>query len=116
MLPEVVQRQGVTVSKSTRNYLMLSACLGQSGDRSERPERLCHLPDSAFRGAVPGVGESRPSAPILHASLDESRQTHQYNMTIGDIIRNSHLQRQVSAGQFGGSPAVPARAERLHLS
>ena len=55
MLPEVVQRQGVTVSKSTRNYLMLVGLISDDPDMDQRrPGRLRRLTDPGIAGARAG--------------------------------------------------------------
>jgi HAE1 family hydrophobic/amphiphilic exporter-1 len=117
MLPEVVQRQGVTVSKSTRNYLMLVGLVSDNPNTDEND-----LTDYAISqvqpslGRVPGVGEVEAfgSQYSMRVWLDPDKLT-QYNMTFDDIaaaIRAYNV--EVSAGQFGGLPAV--RGQRLNAS
>lgn len=117
MLPEVVQRQGVTVSKSTRNYLMLVGLVSESGEMEDKDladYAISQIQPSLAR--VPGVGEVEAfgSQYSMRVWLDPQKLT-QYNMTAGDIvegIRNYNV--QVSAGQFGGAPAVSG--QRLNAS
>ncbi|MBN9663868.1 MAG: efflux RND transporter permease subunit [Acidobacteria bacterium] len=117
MLPEVVQRQGVTVSKSTRNYLMLVGLISENSslDNNDLNDyAISQIQPSLAR--VPGVGEVEAfgSQYAMRVWLDPDRLT-QFNMTSDDVvagIRNYNV--QVSAGQFGGIPAIPG--QRLNAS
>ena len=75
-LPETVQRQGVTVGKSTRNYLiMVGPDLGRRQHGRERPERLCAVQHRESPGAGAGCGRGRDLRdPVCHAHLAQSRQ------------------------------------------
>lgn len=117
MLPEVVQRQGVTVSKSTRNYLMVVGLVSDDPHVDEND-----LTDYAVSqvqpplGRVPGVGEVEAfgSQYSMRIWLDPDKLT-QYNMTFDDIAAGiSAYNVEVSAGQFGGLPAVSG--QRLNAS
>jgi hydrophobe/amphiphile efflux-1 (HAE1) family protein len=117
MLPEVVQRQGVTVSKSTRNYLMLVGLVSESAsmDQNDLADyAVSQIQPSLAR--VPGVGEVEAlgSQYAMRVWLDPDKLT-QYNMTSDDVIAGIRTYNvQVSAGQFGGEPAVPG--QRLNAS
>lgn len=109
MLPEVVQRQGVTVSKSTRNYLMLVGLTSPGGglDRHDLTDYL-HAQVQSVLARVPGVGEVTVfgNQYAMRLWLDPDKLV-KYNMTIEDVIQAvSAYNVQVSAGQFGGAPAV----------
>jgi hydrophobe/amphiphile efflux-1 (HAE1) family protein len=117
VLPEVVQRQGLRVSKSTRNYLMIVGLtsLDDSLDQND-------LSDYAFSqiqyslARVPGVGEVEifGAGYAMRIWLDPNKLTD-YGMTSADVIaavRSYNV--QVSAGQLGGMPAVPG--QRLNAS
>ena len=117
MLPEIVQRQGVTVSKSTRNYLMLVGLISDDPHMDEND-----LSDYAVSqvqpslGRVPGVGEVEAfgSQYSMRIWLNPDKLT-QFNMTVDDIvaaIRSYNV--EVSAGQFGGLPAL--KGQRLNSS
>ena len=117
MLPEVVQRQGVTVSKSTRNYLMVVGLVSDNPNVDEND-----LTDYAVSqvqpplGRVPGVGEVEAfgSQYSMRIWLDPDKLT-QYNMTFDDIAAGIRAYNvEVSAGQFGGLPAV--QGQRLNAS
>jgi hydrophobe/amphiphile efflux-1 (HAE1) family protein len=117
MLPEVVQRQGVSVSKSTRNYLMIVGLTTESDslDQNDLTDyAVSQIQPSLAR--VPGVGEVEAfgSQYSMRIWLDPDKLT-QYNMTAGDIVAAVRTYNvQVSAGQFGGEPAISG--QRLNAS
>jgi hydrophobe/amphiphile efflux-1 (HAE1) family protein len=117
VLPEVVQRQGITVSKSTRNYLMLVGLVSESDtiDQFDLSDyAISQIQPSLAR--VPGVGEVEAfgSQYAMRVWLNPDRLT-KYNMTSSDVIAAVRLYNvEVSAGQFGGSPAIPG--QRLNVS
>jgi HAE1 family hydrophobic/amphiphilic exporter-1 len=108
-LPEVVQRYGLTVSKSTRNYLIILGLISEDGSMDGadlRDYAQSNLEQVVSR--VPGVGEvaSFGSQYAMRIWLDPDRLTN-YQMTVDDVasaVRSYNV--QVSAGQFGGNPAV----------
>jgi len=117
MLPDVVQSRGLTVSKSTRNYLMLVGLT--SDDPNVKWEDLGDYAVStveAVLARVPGVGEVEvmTSGYAMRVWLDPDRLT-KYGMTAGDVITAIRTYNaEVSAGQLGGAPAVPG--QRLNAS
>ena len=117
MLPEVVKRQGVTVSKSTRNYLMLVGLTSEDASLDQfdlADYAISQIQPSLAR--VPGVGEVEAfgSQYTMRIWLDPDRLT-KYNMTSDDVVMGVRAYNvEVSAGQFGGSPSVPG--QRLNAS
>jgi HAE1 family hydrophobic/amphiphilic exporter-1 len=117
MLPEVVQRQGVIVSKSTRNYLMLVGLVSDNPDVDQNDltdYAISQVQPSLAR--VPGVGEVEAfgSQYSMRVWLNPDKLT-QYNMTVDDIVATIQAYNvEVSAGQFGGLPAV--EGQRLNSS
>ena len=117
MLPEVVQRQGVTVSKSTRNYLLLvgiTSTDGSMGQDDLNDYIVSRVENVVAR--VPGVGETEVfgSQYAMRLWLDPDRLAA-YGMTTGDVVAGVRAYNvEVSAGQFGGAPAVPG--QRLNAS
>jgi hydrophobe/amphiphile efflux-1 (HAE1) family protein len=116
-LPQVVQRQGVTVSKSTRNWLLVVGLVSEDGSMD-----TFDLGDYAqsnlekVLSRVPGVGEvetfSSPYA--MRIWLDPGKLTA-YRLTTDDVVRALQSYNvEVSAGQFGGAPAV--KGQRLNAS
>ncbi len=116
-LPEAVQKAGVSVNKSTRNYLMIIGLISEDGsmDGSDlRDYAQSNLEKVLAR--VPGVGEVQNfgSQYAMRVWLNPDKLTA-YNLTIEDvIIALKSYNVEVSAGQFGGAPAVPG--QRLNVS
>ena len=116
-LPDVVQSRGLTVSKSTRNYLLLVGLT--SDDPKITNEDLSDYVVSKVESViarVPGVGETQVlgSGYAMRIWLDPDKLT-QYGMTPADVIAAVRAYNvEVSAGQFGGMPAVPG--QRLNAS
>ena len=108
-LPEVVQRQGIKVSKSTRNYLLLVGLVSEDGGMSGddlRDYAVSSLEKVLSR--VPGVGEVEifGSQYAMRIWMNPDKLT-EYQMTAQDVITGLQSYNvQVSAGQFGGAPAV----------
>lgn len=116
-LPEMVQRSGVKVSKSTRNWLILVGLVcedgGMSGD-DLRDYAQSNLEKVLAR--VPGVGEveSFGSQYAMRVWVNPEKLTD-YNLTFEDVIRSLRAYNvEVSAGQFGGIPSV--EGQRLNAS
>lgn len=116
-LPEVVQRQGIKVSKSTRNYLMVVGLISEDGSMNGYDLR-----DYAFSNLekilsrVPGVGEVEifGSQYAMRVWLNPERLTD-YRMTVQDVVIGMRAYNvEISAGQFGGAPAVDG--QRLNAS
>ena len=116
-LPEVVQRQGVKVSKSTRNYLLIVGLVSEDGSMDGtdlRDYSQSNLEKVLAR--VPGVGEVNTfgSQYAMRVWLDPDRLTR-YNLTIQDVLTALRTYNvEISAGQFGGTPAVDG--QRLNAS
>lgn len=117
VLPETVQRQGVTVSKSTRNYLMLAGLVSDNPnvDQNDLADyAVSQIQPSLAR--VPGVGEVEAfgSQYSMRVWLNPDKLTS-YNMTVDDVITAIRAYNvEVSAGQLGGLPAVDG--QRLNSS
>ncbi len=116
-LPEVVQRQGIRVSKSTRNYLLLIGLVSE--DNSMDGHDLQDYATSSLEkvlSRVPGVGEVEifGSQYAMRIWLNPDKLTN-YQMTVQDVITALRAYNvEVSAGQFGGVPAV--EGQRLNAS
>ncbi len=112
MLPEVVTRQGVTVSKSTRNYLLLVGLT--SPDDSLTQDDLSDYAISQIQptlARVPGVGEVEAfgSQYSMRLWIDPDKLT-KYSMMPEDVVAAVRIYNvEVSAGQFGGLPAIPGQ-------
>jgi multidrug efflux pump len=107
-LPESVQRQGVTVNKSSSSFLMVQAFVSKDGsmDRSDIADYInSNLVDQVSR--VEGVGEVRVfgSTYAMRIWLDPAR-LRSYGLEPADVITAVGAQNaQVSAGQLGQAPA-----------
>ncbi len=116
-LPEVVQRTGVSVSKATKNYLLVVGLISEDGRMSGidlRDYAVSTLEKVLAR--IPGVGEVEefgfPYA--MRIWLNPDKLTG-YSLTVEDVIQALRAYNvEVSAGQFGGTPAV--KGQRLNVS
>jgi hydrophobic/amphiphilic exporter-1 (mainly G- bacteria), HAE1 family len=116
-LPEVVQRQGVTVGKATKNWLMIVGLISEdsSMDGSDlRDYAQSNLEKVIAR--IPGVGEVENfgSQYAMRVWLNPDKLVD-YHLTVEDVIAAVQAYNvEVSAGQFGGAPAV--KGQRLNAS
>lgn len=112
LLPQVVQQQGLRVAKSTRNFLMVVGFVSE--DESMSRYDLCDYVAANIQDIIsrlPGVGDV-----LLFGSQYAMRiwidpvKLKSYNLTPGDVKAAIKAQNiQVSAGQLGGTPAVPGQ-------
>ncbi len=114
-LPDVVQNRGVTVAKSTRNYLMVVGFVSEDGrmDHIDLADYAVTNLESVL-ARVPGVGEVEifGGGYTMRVWLNPDKLTD-YHLTVTDVItalRSYNV--EVSAGQFGGAPAV--KGQRLN--
>ncbi len=116
-LPDVVQRQGVKVSKSTRNWLIIVGLVSEDGSMNGHDLRdYAQSNIEKVLARVPGVGEveSFGSQYAMRVWLNPEK-LNDYKLTIDDVIGRLHAYNvEVSAGQFGGAPAV--EGQRLNAS
>ena len=116
-LPSVIQSQGVTVSKSTKNYLLIVGLISEDGSMSGidlQDYAKSNLEKVISR--VPGVGEAEVfgSEYAMRVWLNPDK-LNDYQMTVQDVITALRAYNvEVSAGQFGGAPAQPG--QRLNAS
>jgi HAE1 family hydrophobic/amphiphilic exporter-1 len=116
-LPEVVQRSGVMVSKSTRNYLIIVGLISEDGSMDGNDLRdYAQSNLEKVLARVPGVGEVQNfgSQYSMRIWLNPDKLTD-YNLTVEEMIQALKVYNlEVSAGQFGGAPAV--EGQRLNVS
>ncbi len=116
-LPEVVQSFGVSVSKSTRNYLIIVSLVSEDGSMDGddlRDYAQSNLEKVLAR--VPGVGEVTcfGSQYAMRVWLDPDKLTN-YHLTMTDVVTALRAYNvEISAGQLGGTPAV--EGQRLNAS
>ncbi len=114
-LPDVVQSRGVEVRKSTRNYLMIVALVSEDGrmDHIDLADYVKSNLESVL-ARVPGVGEVElfGGGYTMRVWLNPERLTD-YRLTMAEVIAALRAYNvEVSAGQFGGAPAV--KGQRLN--
>jgi hydrophobe/amphiphile efflux-1 (HAE1) family protein len=116
-LPEVVQRAGIKVSKSTRNYLLIVGLVSEDGSMDGNDLRdYAQSSLEKVLSRVPGVGEVGVFGGqyAMRIWLDPGKLTD-YQMTVQDVVTGLRAYNvEVSAGQFGGAPAVAD--QRLNAS
>jgi len=116
-LPETVQRQGLLVGKSTRNFLLIVGLVSEDGSMNK--DDLGDYAASNIEkilARVPGVGEVEifGTQYSMRIWLSPDRLTD-YHLTVADVITALRAYNvEVSAGQFGGAPAV--EGQRLNAS
>ncbi|HMK56288.1 MAG TPA: efflux RND transporter permease subunit [Dissulfurispiraceae bacterium] len=109
LLPQIVQRQGISVVKSTRNFLIIIGLVSEDGtmDRNALTDYLVsNIQDPISR--VEGVGELQLFGfqNAMRIWLNPAKLNN-YHLTTDNVIAALQSQNvQVSAGQFGGTPAV----------
>jgi multidrug efflux pump len=112
LLPQAVQNQGLTVTKSTSSFLMVAGFVSEDGSMSRidlADYIATNIEDPISR--VPGVGDITlfGSQYAMRVWLDIDK-LHQYKLTPSDVETAISAQNaQVSSGQLGGTPAVPGQ-------
>ncbi len=116
-LPDVVKNQGVSVTKSTRNYLMMVGLVSADGSM-DGPDLRDYAKSNLEKvlARVPGVGEVElfGGGYSMRVWFNPDKLTD-YRLTVDDVVaalRSYNV--EVSAGQFGGAPAV--EGQRLNAS
>ncbi len=116
-LPNVVQQQGVKVSKSTRNWLIIVGLVSEDGSMDGNDLRdYAQSNLEKVLARVPGVGEVEVFGTqySMRVWLDPDKLTN-YQLTFDDVITALRAYNvEISAGQFGGAPAV--EGQRLNAS
>jgi multidrug efflux pump len=109
LLPQIVQRQGIQVLKSTRNFLLIVGLVSEDGsmDRHALTDYLVsNVQDIVSR--LEGVGELQlfGTQNAMRIWLNPAR-LNDFHLTTNDVIAALQAQNaQISAGQFGGTPAI----------
>jgi len=109
LLPQIVQRQGIQVVKSTKNFLLILGLVSEDGS-IDRPAltdyMVANVQDIVSR--TEGVGEVTVfgSQNAMRIWLNPDK-LNSYRLTSNDVILAVQAQNaQVSAGQFGAAPAA----------
>jgi hydrophobic/amphiphilic exporter-1 (mainly G- bacteria), HAE1 family len=111
-LPEVVQRLGIQVSKSTRNYMIIVGLISEDGsmDGADLRDYAGSTLEKVL-SRIPGVGEVQTfgSQYSMRIWLNPDKLTD-YQLTVDDVTAALRAYNvEISAGQFGGAPAVPGQ-------
>src|SRR5512136_550663 len=116
-LPEMVQRRGITVGKATRNYLMMVGLISEDGSMDGNDLRdYSQSSLEKVLARVPGVGEVEVFGAqySMRIWLNPNRLVD-YHLTVDDVVAALQSYNvEVSAGQFGGAPAI--EGQRLNAS
>ncbi len=116
-LPDVVQRSGVKVSKSTRNYLMIIGLISEDGSMDGNDLRdYAQSNLEKILSRIPGVGEVENfgSQYAMRIWVNPDKLTS-YSLTMEDVVLALRAYNvEVSAGQLGGSPAL--KGQRLNAA
>ncbi|MBB3994950.1 HAE1 family hydrophobic/amphiphilic exporter-1/multidrug efflux pump [Sulfitobacter undariae] len=113
LLPEAVQRQGVTVQKSSAGFLMVIGLISKDGsmDQADLSDYLnSNLVDAFSR--IEGVGGTQVFGAkyAMRIWLDPSKLAA-FDMTPSDVVASvSSHNAQISAGSFGALPSVEGQA------
>ncbi len=108
LLPQIVQRQGIQVVKSTKNFLLIVGLVSEDGsmDRNSLDDYMVsNIQDIISR--VEGVGELQLFGfqNAMRIWLNPAKLNN-FHLTSNDVMAALQAQNaQVSAGQFGGTPA-----------
>ncbi|MDP3851511.1 MAG: efflux RND transporter permease subunit [Luteolibacter sp.] len=117
LLPQIVQRQGISVTKSTRNFLLVVGLTSVDGslDRNALTDYLVsNVQDIVSR--LEGVGEMQTfgSQNAMRIWLNPAK-LHNYHLTTNEVVAALQAQNaQVSAGQFGETPS--AKGQQLNAT
>jgi len=107
-LPEVVQRQGVRVSKSTTNFLLIAGIVSKDGSYSGNDLRdYAKSNIEKILARTPGVGEVQVFGTEYAMRIwVNPEKLIKYNFTLEDVVQALRSYNvEVSAGQLGGAPA-----------
>ncbi len=109
LLPQAVQRQGITVTKSRSGFLQVVAFVSTDGSMNRNDIAdyiISHIVDPLSR--VQGVGNIQVfGAPYAMRIWVDPNKLHTYQLTTNDIVAAVQAQNaQVTVGQLGGTPSV----------
>ncbi len=116
-LPDVVKNSGVQVVKSMHNYLIMVGLISEDGSMDGADLRdFAKTSLERVLARVPGVGEVQVfgGGYAMRIWLNPDKLTD-YHLTVDDVLAALKAYNvEVSAGQFGGAPAV--EGQRLNAS
>lgn len=112
LLPQVVQQQGVRVTKSSSGFLMVVGFISEDGSMNQNDISdyvSANIQDPLSR--VSGVGNVTlfGSRYAMRIWLDADKLIS-YGLTTQDVLNTIRVQNnQVAAGQLGGTPSLPGQ-------
>jgi multidrug efflux pump len=111
-LPQQVQQQGVRVTKSSTDFLLIIGVYDDSGrttDMDVSDYLSSNMQDTIAR--VPGVGDVNVfGAPYAMRIWLDPAKMRSYSLNPGDVINAISSQNvEVAAGEVGGTPTVPGQ-------
>ena len=112
LLPQAVQRQGIKVAKSTKNFLLVVAFVSEDGSMTAADIGdyiAANIQDPVSR--MPGVGDLNLfGAQYAMRIWCDPAKFEQYKLTPSDVANAVQAQNnQVAGGQIGGLPALPGQ-------
>ena len=113
-LPSEVTQQGITIQKSTKNYMLIVGLVSTNGTMTAQDISdyiASNIENPLTR--IPGVGDYQlfGSEYAMRIWVDPEK-LYKYALTIGDVTSAIEAQNvQVSSGELGGLPAV--KGQRL---
>ena len=111
-LPQQVQQQGVRVTKSSNDFLLIIGVYDDSGrttDMDVSDYLSSNMQDTIAR--MPGVGDVNVfGAPYAMRIWLDPAKLRSFSLNPGDVISAISSQNvEVAAGEVGGTPAVPGQ-------
>ncbi|MBQ4132959.1 MAG: efflux RND transporter permease subunit [Desulfovibrionaceae bacterium] len=111
MLPEEVQRQGIRVSKSVKNFLLVIGFISDgSMDNTDISDYVAaNIQDPVSR--LEGVGETQLfGAQYAMRIWCDPEKFHKFSLNPSDVIMAIQAQNaQIPGGQIGAAPALPGQ-------
>lgn len=109
LLPQEVQRQGVSVTKSSSSFLMVVGLVSEGGAMSNSDladYAKAHIADPLSR--LKGVGDIQVFGGQYAMRIWlQPEQLNQYGLSVDEVIQAIQAENaQVTMGQLGGTPAV----------
>lgn len=112
-LPESVQTNGISVTKSSSSFLKVVAFYSKDGsmDQDDIADYVVsNIQDPISRAAGVGNVQVFGGQYAMRIWLDPNKMTN-YHLTVTEIVSALKAQNaQVTAGQLGGAPSVPGQA------
>ena len=111
-MPQQVQQQGIRVTKSSTDFLLIVGVYDESGrttDMDVSDWLSSNMQDSVSR--LPGVGDVNVfGAPYAMRIWLDPAKLRSYALMPGDVIAAISAQNvEVAAGEVGGTPALPGQ-------